>query len=95
MTRTGILWLYILFLVAGGLAGYYRGKSHVSLYLALGFAVALCFCAIGFFPHWLADALQALLLAVFAWRYAKTKKMMPSGMMFLVTLVVLALRHVL
>ena len=42
----------------------------------------------------IADVSMAALLVVFAIRLAKTKKFMPSGMMLVVTLAVLALRHI-
>ena len=95
MTRTTVLWFYILFLVVGGWIGFQRAKSRISLNLAIVFGVALSLCAIGLLPRWIADILQVMLLVVFAWRYMKTQKMMPSGMMFLVTLFALALRHLL
>ena len=41
----------------------------------------------------LADAIMAALLVVFAIRLGKTKKFMPSGLMFVVTGLALALRH--
>jgi uncharacterized membrane protein (UPF0136 family) len=41
----------------------------------------------------LADAIMAALLVVFAIRLAKTKKFMPSGLMFVITGLALTLRH--
>jgi uncharacterized membrane protein (UPF0136 family) len=41
----------------------------------------------------LADVIMAALLVVFAIRLTKTRKFMPSGMMLVLTLAALALRH--
>jgi len=42
----------------------------------------------------LADMIMAALLVVFAIRLTKTKKFMPSGLMLVITVLALALRHV-
>jgi uncharacterized membrane protein (UPF0136 family) len=90
-----ILWVYIILLVIGGLIGFFKGKSQVSLIMSVAFAAALSLCAAGIiFQPYVADILLAALLVVFAMRLAKTKKFMPSGMMLVVTLAALALRHV-
>lgn len=91
-----VLWIYIVFLVVGGLIGFLKAGSKVSLYMSLGFAVALSLCATGVLnvTH-LADLLMLALLVVFGLRFAKTKKFMPAGMMAVVTIVALALRYLL
>ncbi len=95
MIRDTILWIYIILLVAGGLIGYFKAKSKVSLYMSVGFAVALILCAAHvIFREYVADILLGALLVVFAMRVAKTKKFMPAGMLLAVTLAALALRHV-
>lgn len=93
-----ILWVYIVLLVVGGLIGFLKAKSKVSLYMSCGFAAALVLCAIpSFFDlafrKGLANTLMAVLLVVFAIRLAKTKKCMPAGLMLIVTVVALALRN--
>ena len=95
MRPATVLWLYILLLVFGGLMGYLKAKSKISLYVSLGFAVALSLCAVGILPHAGADWLQAALLLVFGLRLLRTKKFMPAGLMLVVTIVALALRHLL
>jgi uncharacterized membrane protein (UPF0136 family) len=45
------------------------------------------------FQHYVAEILLAVLLVVFGWRLAETKKFMPSGLMLVVTLITLALRN--
>ena len=81
-----VLWVYIVLLVVGGLIGFFKAKSRISLHLACGFAAALVLCAIPnffelHFRRGLANVLMAVLLVVFAVRLAKTKKFMPAGMM--------------
>jgi uncharacterized membrane protein (UPF0136 family) len=62
--------------------------------MSVGFAALLSLCAAGIiFQPYVADILLAALLVVFALRLAKTKKFMPAGMMLVVTLAALVLRH--
>jgi uncharacterized membrane protein (UPF0136 family) len=90
-----VLWVYIVLLVIGGLIGFFKGKSQVSLIMSVAFAAALSLCAAGIiFQAYVADILIAVLLVVFAMRLTKTKKFMPAGMMLVVTLATLALRHI-
>jgi len=90
-----VLWVYIVLLVVGGLIGFLKAKSQVSLIMSVAFAAALSLCAAGIiFQPYVADILLAALLVVFAMRLTKTKKFMPAGMMLVVTLAALALRHV-
>jgi uncharacterized membrane protein (UPF0136 family) len=95
MSPNKVLWIYIVLLVIGGLIGYFKAKSPVSLIMSSIFAVALSLCASDiFFKYYVADILLAALMVVFAMRLAKTKKFMPAGMMLIVTLLTLALRHI-
>jgi uncharacterized membrane protein (UPF0136 family) len=94
MTPTNILWVYIVLLVIGGLMGYFKGKSKVSLIMSVAFAAALSLCAAGIiFQSYVADLLLVALLVGFGLRLTKTKKFMPAGLMLVVTLAALALRH--
>src|SRR5438128_7072037 len=96
MTPIRVLWIYIIVLVIGGLIGFLKGKSETSLIMSVAFAVALSFCAAGIgFKDGVADILLAALMAVFALRLVKTKKFMPAGLMLVITIVALALRHIL
>lgn len=90
-----VLWIYIVLLVAGGLVGFLKAGSKVSLIMSVSFAAALVLAMKGiiFQPH-VIDILLAALLVVFGVRLAKTKKFMPAGLMLVVTLVALVLRHV-
>jgi uncharacterized membrane protein (UPF0136 family) len=95
MSREKILWIYIILLLIGGLIGFFRGKSAISLIMSAAFAAALSLCAANIiFQSYVADILLAALLVVFAMRLAKTKKLMPSGLMLIITVAALALRHV-
>lgn len=95
MTPNKVLWVYIVLLVIGGLIGFLKAKSKVSLIMSVAFAAALSLCAADIiFKAYVADILLAALLVVFGIRLAKTKKFMPSGLMLTVTLLALALRHI-
>ena len=94
-----ILWAYIGLLVVGGLIGFFKAKSKVSLIMSVAFAAALVLAAVpspfdSSFRRGLANVLMAALLVVFGMRLAKTRKFMPAGMMLVATLVVLVLRNV-
>lgn len=94
-----VLWIYIVLLVVGGLIGFLKAKSKISLYMSCGFAAALVLCAIpnfldAKFRSGLANVLMALLLVAFTMRLAKTKKFMPAGLMLIVTITALALRNI-
>ncbi len=100
MTSNTILWIYIILLLAGGLIGFLKAGSKVSLITSAVFAALLIVAAI---PSLLQagarqiiiEVIMAVLLVVFAMRLAKTKKFMPSGLMLVVTIAALACRHLL
>ena len=81
-------------LVAGGMVGFLKAGSKMSLLTSVGFAVVLALCAMGIIPDPIvADIVLLVLLVFFGMRLAKTKKFMPMGMMTLVTVLALVLRH--
>ena len=93
-----VLWIYIVLLLVGGLIGFLKAGSKVSLITSAISAAALIITAIPglLAPNLaraLADIIMAALLVVFAIRLGKTKKFMPSGLMLVITLLALALRH--
>jgi uncharacterized membrane protein (UPF0136 family) len=83
-----VLICYIVLLLVGGLIGFLKAGSRISLITSVAFAAALAFCEFG-----IADgripilALLAVLVVVFAIRWTKTRKFMPSGLMVVVTVV--------
>lgn len=80
------LWVYIVLLIGGGLAGYFVAGSRVSLIMALVFAALLVLCNVGVIrPFYVADILIAVLIAVFIMRFIKTKKFIPSGLMIVLS----------
>ena len=95
ITANTILWIYIVLLVVGGMIGFFKAGSKVSLIMSVSFAAALSLCATGtVFQPGVATVLLAALLIVFGMRLAKTKKFMPSGLMLVLTLAALVLRHI-
>jgi uncharacterized membrane protein (UPF0136 family) len=93
-----VLWAYIILLLAGGLIGFFKAKSKVSLITSAVFAALLVLTTLPNvfqrpFANSLANIILALLLIVFAIRLAQTKKFMPGGLMLVVTIAALALRN--
>jgi len=85
MSQNYVLWVYVVLLVAGGLIGYLKAGSKISLISSLLFAIPLALSAAGKLPSWSGKICLAVLLVVFAIRLAKTKAFMPSGLMTLLT----------
>ena len=95
MNQTTVLWIYIALLVIGGLMGFLKAKSKVSLIMSSIFALLLALYNLGkinveHFPK----ILIGLLIIVFGIRLAKTKKFMPAGLMLTLSIAVLILRNV-
>ena len=93
-----VLWIYIVLLLVGGLIGFFKAKSKVSLITSAVFAALLVLTTLRgvFQPGFaltLANVLMAVLLVVFAVRLAKTKKFIPNGLMLVVTAAALVLQN--
>ena len=92
-----VLWVYIALLLMGGLIGFLKAKSKISLISSAVFAALLALTAVPgifqpAFARGFAIVLMAALIVVFALRLAKTSKFMPSGLMLIITTVALTLR---
>ncbi len=90
-----VLWAYIILLLVGGLIGFFKAKSKVSLITSAVFAATLILTTLRsvFQPGFalgLANVILVVLLLVFTVRLAKTKKFMPSGLILAATVAVLA-----
>lgn len=96
---TKVLWVYIVLLLAGGLIGFFKAKSKVSLIMAVVFAALLAATTLRSvfqpaFARDLANVVLFVLVVVFAIRLAKTRKFMPGGLILVLTIVTLVLRNI-
>jgi uncharacterized membrane protein (UPF0136 family) len=88
-----ILWIYLAILVAGGLYGFIKAKSTVSLVTSLVFGALLAAAAMGWLGWvYAGDLILAILVVVFAFRFQKTRKFMPAGMLTVLTIGALLVR---
>ncbi len=99
-TAITVLWIYIVLLLVGGLIGFLKAGSKISLITSAVAAAVLVLTTIPNlgtvgFRRSLADIILAALLVVFAIRLTKTKKFMPSGLLLVLTIAALACRHLL
>jgi uncharacterized membrane protein (UPF0136 family) len=95
MNPTTVLWAYIVLLVAGGVMGFVKAGSKMSLLTSLAFAAALALCNANVVQvKHLTDIILAILIVFFGMRFAKGKKFMPMGLMAILTVLTLALLHV-
>lgn len=91
-----ILIIYGALVEAGGVMGYVKAKSKASLISGAVSGLLLIVCAIAILAGFPAGAqaglgVTVLLCVVFAMRLAKTRKMMPSGMLLILSLAVAGL----
>ena len=85
-----VLWVYIALVVVGGVMGFVKAGSKVSLVASLLSAAVLALFATDGLPIDKAWMALVPLLAMFAMRYVKTKKFMPAGLMIVLTIAALA-----
>ena len=81
-----ILWIYIVLLVLGGLIGFLKAKSKISLITSAAFGAVLAVCALDKLPIEVAWGILSFLALFFLIRFMKTKKFMPGGMMTMLTI---------
>jgi uncharacterized membrane protein (UPF0136 family) len=93
-----VFWIYVVLLLVGGLIGFFKAKSKMSLITSAVAGALLVLTRAGIFEpafaRGLANVIMALLLIVFAIRLTKTKKFMPGGLMLVLTILALALRNI-
>lgn len=88
-----VLPVYIVLLLVGGLMGYLKAGSKVSLVTSAAFALALLVAGYARVPYGpqVILALLIVLAVVFVARLIKTRKFMPAGLMVLLTFAALGL----
>lgn len=90
-----VLWVYIALLVVGGMIGFLKAGSKISLITSVVAAALLSLCATGgIFKGYVTDLILAALMVMFGWRFSEKRKFMPSGLMLVLTLAALVLRHI-
>jgi uncharacterized membrane protein (UPF0136 family) len=87
-----VIWIYVALLLVGGLMGFIKSKSRISIISSIIFAALLALVALRVIsPAYIADILVGFLLLFFGARFIRSKKVMPAGMMSVVSLIVLIL----
>jgi uncharacterized membrane protein (UPF0136 family) len=85
------MWVYVALLLLGGVMGYIKGKSKISLYSSLTFGVLIALSLLGILiPLDYLPVFLAIIMIVFLVRLMKTKKFMPAGLMLVLTGIFLA-----
>ena len=92
MQTTAIeIWVYGVLMILGGIIGFVRVHSRASLLSGGGLGLGLLACGYGVWRGTanslvVAVVIAALLLVLFAIRYAKTRRFMPAGMLAIMSL---------
>ncbi|MGH7940399.1 MAG: TMEM14 family protein [Limisphaerales bacterium] len=91
-----VFWCYVILLLIGGLIGFFKANSKISLITAAVASALLILTRVTDVIELsvrrdTADIIMVILLVVFAWRLTKTKKFVPNGFMMILTVIVLAL----
>ena len=94
MNESVLIWIYIVLLVGGGLVGFFKAGSKISLIMSVACAIPLILCELGVFRMENAKWILVVLLVLFTWRLTKSKKFMPNGMLLIATLLAIALPRV-
>jgi uncharacterized membrane protein (UPF0136 family) len=85
MKPEAILWIYIVLLLVGGLIGFLKAKSRISLITSTVFAILLGIVAAEKLDRRWSWGILSFLALIFFVRLLKTKKFMPSGFMLMIT----------
>jgi uncharacterized membrane protein (UPF0136 family) len=95
MKNTAILvWVYAALVAGGGVMGYLKARSKASLISGVGFGGLLGVAGFGVWQEntaalVAAAVMAALLVVLFAVRYAKTRRFMPLGLMAVLSMAAL------
>lgn len=78
--------VYGLFVLVGGMIGYAKAHSMISLVMGTSFAIGLILCGFAVLYYWKVGLYGGLILSTtllffFAYRFYLTHAMMPAGMM--------------
>lgn len=95
MSAQTVLWIYIVLMVLGGVMGFVKAGSKASLIASVTFGAILSLFALNLLPFRHHVWVLLFLLIFFGMRLAKSKKMMPNGMMVILTVLALALPYLL
>jgi len=91
MNGHAVLWVYIVLLFLGGLMGFLKAKSKASIIASSIFAAILILFALDIFPFRYHRIVLIFLLLFFGARLLRSKKLMPNGMMTVLTIITIAL----
>lgn len=94
MNANVILWVYFGFLLLGGLVGFLKAGSKASLIASSILSIPILLCALGTLSLGFAKGFLVFLLLFFAFRFAKSKKFMPMGLMAVLSAIALTLLFV-
>ena len=90
-TNSYVIYLYALLILIGGVIGFIKAGSVMSIAMGSGFAAALA--ATGYYVAqnsyraiWTSIGLTSFLLLFFILRYSKSLQFMPAGLMTLISL---------
>jgi uncharacterized membrane protein (UPF0136 family) len=97
MQNTAIeIWVYGAIMILGGIMGFVKVGSKASLISGVGMGLALLGSGYGVWLGYydslvVAVVIAALLLVLFAIRFAKTRRIMPVGMLAILSLAAVAI----
>lgn len=91
-----VLMVYAILLIIGGVIGYIKAGSIVSLVMGIAFGISLIVSSIGMFKKCVHARYTSLILTgfltlFFIYRFIMSYKMMPSGVMAIISIIVLGI----
>jgi uncharacterized membrane protein (UPF0136 family) len=94
--QASIVFIYALIVFVGGLMGYIKAQSLISLIMGTGFAIALFICGGALWKnlswgYYGSLVLSLILLVFFGYRYSLTMAIFPAAVMTVLSAIVLIL----